>query len=653
MIRITFFIILLTQLLYAGDNFDWYIPTYDLLHQEVCPIDSSADAMVVLKEVEYYIISERGFRPYLKTILKKRIKIYTESGLDHAEHKVFFSKQTDIKEIKATCFRPNGPTRELSKSDINEEYVVKDKKRDIKVKSKSFAVPGAVPGCVIDITIEIDHKNLLFLPVFRFQEDMPVLHASFKLNLPPYFTYSYVINNEGLISVRRERKELVNVGSIRGNLLFTCEADSIRALEDEQYRPPDRNLSTDIFLTLEGYNNGNNNFDFASSWSKLTSHYTEYFEKSIKSSKRARHFADSLKSLYSDADDLIEHSFKYVRDNWQNSGTWGISAPSDNVDKMMEWKALDAVDKSTILCAIFKHLDIESEVVWICTENSDYSPVSLPMLTMFDHAMVILPAHGIYLDPSDFGSEVNSLDYSLSKRFMCRPMYDDASPIGHTREFEKLFGTMVDLHLAIGDNNSLSGTGTISFYNQAAIDIKRDFRTNSQAELKEIISGYIFSERDCMVDSVEAVDDSLAPPDQYTVKFSVNSEKYFDDDFSMIELQIYPGPSFSTTITDSNPPRLYPLYFDTNIIDVYTVEWDIGDNFEPVESNTINARESIGSITYTIMSNYDQETNKFLMRRQYTRGDDFYRKTMANEIENIWQKGSKHDLFTVLLETKE
>ena len=120
--RATLIILLLMfGLVCAKEEFDWSKPSYELLQQTVCPLDSTADAMVVQKETQYTIIHDRGHAPYLKVVSKERIKIYTEKGLTYAEHKEFYNDDIKIKSIKAYCYMPRGTAREVSKSDIHDE----------------------------------------------------------------------------------------------------------------------------------------------------------------------------------------------------------------------------------------------------------------------------------------------------------------------------------------------------------------------------------------------------------------------------------------------------------------------------------------------------------------------------------------------------
>ncbi|MCP4583576.1 MAG: DUF3857 domain-containing protein [candidate division Zixibacteria bacterium] len=643
------YVLLICQFAMADHQFNWKQPPPELLQQTVCPMDSTADAMVAQKETEFEVVYERGGSVYLQVKFKKRIKIYTESGLSYAEYKEYYDRNKDIKSIKAFCYTPSGEKIKLSKNEIYEELVIKDKQKNIKVKSKSFAMPGVTPGCVIDIFIESIHENLLFPPVYRFHEDIPVQYANFRLILPQYFEYAYVINNETLINIEKHQEQLTMVGSTKGKLLFICEGSGIAAIEDESLRPPKRNLVTDIYVALTLFNNGYFKKEFADSWESLIKHYTESFKKSLKKSKKARKVADSLKYDGAGEDDLIKLAYDYTRDRWANSGAWGIGGPSDKVDKMMKWESLDAENKSTILCAILKHLGIESEVVWVCSDDADYSPINFPSLRMFDYALVYIPSKSLYLDPADPGGQVGILDAALSNRFICLP-FGNGQLLGYTPEFEKISGSVVNLRLKLTDDNGLQGDGDIIYYNQAAIEARRDFMTLSESEKNEAIGSSLFDDDDESVDSVVVAPDSLQKPDEFKVDFQVSIPDLIEDDTYDYELKIYPGPTFTNSSIDNNPPRKYPVYFGTNRLRVYNIEWDLGSSYKPINPDSLRFKEKKGQLSYSLMTQYDEVSNKLSVRRYYNRSNSFFKAEFSAVLEELWQKGLKHDLSTVILE---
>ena len=653
MIRVTIVLVLLLSIAATGDDFDWHKPSEDLIEQTVCPIDSTADAMVEDKEAYYEIVHDPYRQPYLTIISKKRIKIYTENGLEYANHKEYYNSYTDIKRIKAYCYNPDGTITKIDKGDIHDEQIIKDRKRNLKVKAKSFALAGAVPGSVIDIFIETRSEDLFLLPVFRYQEEIPVLRATCKFKLPHFFAYTYHVNNQDLLKLQYKEEEIPTIGRARGDLLFSCSAENIPAIEKEYFKPPERNLSTDLFITLSRYYDGYNELEFASSWEVLLGHFEDAFNNAVKKSKKAKEYAESIKNISDNNNVLLKTAFNHVRDSWSNQGNYGVSQPSDKVDKMMEQESMDAIDKATVLCAILKYLGIESEVVWVCTDNADFEPINYPTLYIFDHTLVYIPSKSLFLDPADPGSEVGLLDCSLSGRLIARPMSPHDDPIIFTPEFDKLCGRIANISMDLNDELLASGSGNITYFNQAAIDIRRDHKTVSEQDLKAIVEHQLFDKENISIKEVIVISDATIPADQFKIEFQLEPKAFMPDDGSMLDLQKYPGPGFARTIADPKPPRIYPFYFPEKVTDVYTIEWHLPEKLLPLDTTSVNFKESNGFMNYSLVSKFNSETNTLSVRRQYTLTEEFLQETTVQAIEEFWQNSSRYDLAFFPMELAE
>jgi len=661
-------VVMLCQPAFALEEISWDKPSNELLNQQVCPMDSTADAMVVQKET-CFTINISGSDPHIYIISKKRIKIYTEQGLEHSEFKQYYDKTSEIKSIEAYCYMPGGGQYKLSKKDIHDELVIKDEKRNIKYKAKSFALPRVTPGSVIDVYVKSVYKRVSSPPVFRYHESIPVRFARFIMIVPPYFFYNTLLNNQQLIEYNQTQSEIPIVGKAKGRAVFISDGSNIPAIESELFKPPVRNLAADLWMSLTDYDDGRNKKDYALTWNSLLKWYRKEFKKSLKKSKKARKVADSLKTITNDEDELIKLAYRYVRDRWANNGLIGIGAPSDKVDKMMKWDALDSQDKSTVLCAVLRHLEFESEVVWVCSDDSDYSPQNnFPSLRMFDYALTYISSKSLYLDVADPGGEPGILDVSLSKRLLCWPMIEEnvisETPdfsetsglatdlkllITETPEFDKLRGSVTDLKLTITDENDLEGRGKIIFYNQSALEARRVFKSSNDEDRKEYINDLLFRDHEETIKSFHIASDSVQSAEQYQVEFEIEIEDYIDDEVDFENL-IYPGQTFGHTTIDYKPPRLYPIYFKSNVTEVFNIEWNFGDNYYPLSTDALQFNEDNGFIHYTMLTEYDNENNRLSVRRQYRRTHDFFPSTFSQAIEELWQKAKEHDLTSIILE---
>jgi hypothetical protein len=629
----------------ASANFQklsWDQPSKELLDQKYCPIDSTADAMIVQKEMEFLFVSGD-----LNVISRKRIKIYADRGLSYAQFSETYDEGIDITSIEATSYSPDGTVTKLSPKDIHDEIIYKTENGDLRLASKTFAIPNAASGSVIDVNVRKVFLYLAAPPVFRFQEDIPVGIARFIMNPKPsrYYTYyySYVISN----------KELANPVPYFHEDNFICEAKNIPAIENELYALPDRNLATDLWINVKGLNYEGTEFDFASSWEVLLKDYKKGYESAYDTmSKKAKKLADSLMTVTPDRRERIKLANNIVRDRWDLLPYFYKGDYLIDINDIMKQKALDIGDKAIVLWAVLKHMGINSEMVWVSSDNCDYTAMSgVPSLRMFDHALVWASDDSLFLDPSDAGAEVGLLDQAYSDRVMCRPLAE-SDFISKTPTFDNTSGTISDLKLKITDNGELVGNGTIAFHNQAAIDARRIFRIKGAEESKSVLNKMIFRDDKKGVKSFSLAPDSVQTPTMLQVNYDIELPNFIDGTESEFELAAYPGPSFDQTTIDYNPPRKYPICFNTKMRNVYTVEWNLGDQYKPTNVDAMNFSVDVTLLNYKLLTQYDSTAGNLTVRRQYSRPQKLFDPQFTPSFETFLQNSKKDDLATLLVVKK-
>jgi hypothetical protein len=640
--------VIFCQIVAAASAFDWGKPSQQLLDEKFCPLDSLADAMVVQKQSDFEIISDIS-SVYIVVKSSKRIKIYSDNGLSNAQFKEFYGSYRDIESIKATCYNANGTVMKLPNNDIRDELTIKDKSRDLKIKSKIFAIPGALAGCVIDVFITSRYKSVLFPPVYRFQEDMPVADAQLTVFVPQYYDYNYAYSNRELLKIEEKVETSLRPSGVR----LICNASNIKAIEDEEYMPPERNIATEIIFTLRGYNDRWSKIDIASTWEKLLDYYPKAMENALSKSKMAKAIADSLIKCSAGEDEIIRNAFHIVRDRWTNANYDYVSAPSDNIDNLMKSKTLTPEDKSAILVAILKQAGIESEIIWISSDNSDHKlNVNMPTLNAFDYAQVYIPIKNQFLDPGNSGAEIGIIDEDMSNRLACRPTAKTEF-FFTTPENTSISGIMIDLKLILGQNDSLQGSGSIAFYNQSAIFARKAFKSSNSLETKNMLNRYLFRKYTEAVDTFEIAPDSSQASDRFTVNFKIKTKDPSLAGEGDKEINLYPGPTINKVSIDNKPPRIYPIYFATNkYSSVYNVEWDLGTKYTLADTNVVKFIKSDKNATFSIFGAYDNHTNKVTMQRQYRTSVKYAPVDYASTFEEIREKMKELDQSSIMVQPR-
>lgn len=634
-------VILLFQSAAAIEELNWDTPSDSLLTQQYCPEDSLADAMVIQKETVYRIERQGEYRVIMRT--RRRIKIYTEAGLKYADVTLpYFYYHWKIGSIEAICYNFRSGKKKLDKHDIYDELWVKDKKKDIKVDAKSFAVPGAKAGSVIDITYEISQRYIVFLPPYVFQEEIPVKHARARVIIPDHYEYQFFITNPELVDVKTIKKNK--------NPVLIAMAEDIPAIENEPLRPPLYNISTKMWLKMNKHETPNWTVEIATSWDYLLHYYQlrERYAEILRESGKVGKIVEELKVRHPDVRDLIETLFHKVRDEWANRLYGGVYMPFGTADEMMEMETLDAESKATLLCSMLRHAGLESDVIWICSDEGGLK--DFPSFAMFDHALTYIPSMDLYLDPCDPGSEMGFIDID----------YHDKLALNITSRSNELFytpkekwnnGVMVDMVLRVQEDNSLKGEGSVTFNYQSAIEARRKMRGCDENEKKEWLNNLLFSQLKDAVYALSPPPDSFQSAEEYRLNFEISLDDFISPGEDFPEIYTYPGNTFEMAAIDRKPPRKYPVYFGSRNSNYYKVVWEFGDHFKPLSFEEINFKRGL-SVTGSFTADYDESANILTVTRQYKNRASIYKASVSSSIENVREKLKEQDITSIILERK-
>jgi hypothetical protein len=135
-------------------------------------VEKDADAEALFWEVSVADEVEGGtvrtvFRHYL------RIKIFTERGREsQSKIDIPYLSNWKISEIAARTITPDNHIIELKKEDVFERTIVRGS--GLKIKAKSFAMPGVEPGSIIEYRWrEVRNDRLANYIRLQFQREVP------------------------------------------------------------------------------------------------------------------------------------------------------------------------------------------------------------------------------------------------------------------------------------------------------------------------------------------------------------------------------------------------------------------------------------------------------------------------------------------------
>ena len=175
-----FVIFLFTGVFAGGDDEGWRPVPPDQLQMKTPLVEAEADAEAIFWEVR---LDDRK-RDKLFYNHYVRVKIFTERGREKfSKFDIPFMKGKKVEDVAARVIKPDGTIIELAPSDIFERDIIQYGK--IRVRAKSFAVPGIEPGVIVEYRYKETFKGdsaegeRLF-----FQRDIPIQRATYAVR--PY-----------------------------------------------------------------------------------------------------------------------------------------------------------------------------------------------------------------------------------------------------------------------------------------------------------------------------------------------------------------------------------------------------------------------------------------------------------------------------------
>jgi hypothetical protein len=175
----------------AAQDQTWRPVTPEELQAKTPRVESDADAEAVFWEVRIDASKED-----LSLSHYVRVKIYTDRGRElYSKFDIPFTRDTKIKDLAARVIRPDGSAVDIRKEDIYERDIIKAGRE--KLKAKSFAVPNAEPGIIIEYRYrEVQNDQSAYGLRLPFQRDIPVqtlayYYKSAKKDPPVFRSYNF------------------------------------------------------------------------------------------------------------------------------------------------------------------------------------------------------------------------------------------------------------------------------------------------------------------------------------------------------------------------------------------------------------------------------------------------------------------------------
>ena len=302
---------------HPGDN-DWRPIDPAELASTTPTVEKDADAEALFWEVRLddSQLDEFSLRHYL------RIKIYTERGKEsQSKVDIPYLSGTQIKDIAARVVKADGSIAELKKDDIFDRTIVKAS--GVKLKTKSFALPGIEPGSIIEYrwreVIPGGSANKLRI---QFQREIPVANVSYYLK--PFQGMRYMPFHLGDARFVKDKDGFSKI-----------TASNLPAFREEPMSPPENELRSWLFL----YFSDNQKLDIEKYWKDYGRSVYEVVKSLMKADSDVK---AALPSIIGDAksdEDKLRQIYDFCRTKIKNTSDDASGLTADDRKKLKENKS--------------------------------------------------------------------------------------------------------------------------------------------------------------------------------------------------------------------------------------------------------------------------------------------------------------------------
>lgn len=402
-----------------AQNYELDKVTIEELQEKVNAKDTTAPATVLFKKGKTFFTysSGRGFTA--NHVYEFKIKIYKKEGLSWANHKVSYyvgyGNLNDDNVSFSSAVTYNLENGAIAKTKINREGIFNNKINKY-WNQITITLPNVKVGSVIEFKYVVKSENLVRLPDFDFQYDIPVAFFEYKTEIPEFLIYKSILI--GQLNIKSsseivESKQMFATGYKQINSLYTSE--NIPALKKEKFIDNISNHSGSIQNELERKRFPQEPIvNYTKTWEGVaTSIYkNDSFGKEL---KLKNYYSEDLKSLLQNINlpsERLNAIFKFVQNrmNWNKEKGYFVNK---GVKKAYEARTGNVAEINFILISMLKTAGIEISPVLVSTIENGV-PV-FPNRTVFNYVIAAAEIDGkkILLDATNKFTAPNVLPLNL------------------------------------------------------------------------------------------------------------------------------------------------------------------------------------------------------------------------------------------------
>jgi hypothetical protein len=568
----------------AGDKWDEWKPVDPAQLALKTPlVEKDADAEAFFWEVRVADELEGG---NLRTVHTNyiRIKIFTERGREKQSRVdipfgKIFGINIQVKDIAARTIKPDGTIVELKKEDIFERTIAKSS--GLKLKAKSFAMPGAEPGSLIEYRWkEVRGDSISDYDRLEFSREIPVQLVKYYIKPLNHPLFPYGMRAKPFYGNTTEFKK-------ESGGFYSTTMSNVPAYREEPRMPPEYAVrpwmliyyTEDKKLSTEAY-------------------WKDYGKEVYEDHKSAMKVNDDIKRAAAEAvgdattpEQKLERIFAYVRSKVKNVYDDASGLSREQLDKLKDNKTpADTLkrgqgnwhDIDMLFGALATAAGFEARVAKVANRGEYFFDPSFPNSFFLrrgtENIAVRVGDQWRFYDPGTTYVEPGMLRWQEESQDALisdpkEPVFVKTPTSPPAKSVERRTAK-----LRLGEDGTLEGDVRIEYTGHLGLDMKENYDENTPAEREETLKERVKARMSTAEISDIRVENVTDPSKPFTYAYRIRVPGYAQRTgkrlfFQPAFFQFGYGPLFPTS------ERKNHIYFHYPWTEEDRVEIDLPEGF--------------------------------------------------------------------------
>ena len=406
-------VLIFTSINTKAQNYELGKVTIAELEEKFNPKDTAAPATILFKKGKTYFSYSNGSGFTAIHVYEFRVKIYKPEGLSWANQEVSHRVNDKVRFSNAVTY--NVENEKIVETKLDNEGSFKNKINKYWNK-ETITLPNVKVGSVIEFKYTLESGNLIRLPDFDFQYDIPVNYFEYKTEIPEFLIYKSLLIGGMEIHIDTEvldsRQEFA-LGFQQINRLYTSK--DIPAFKKEKFVDNIKNYIGSIQSELQRKRFPDMPVvDYTNTWEGVAK--IIYKEKNFGNQLKLKdYFSEELNGLLQNVNSPKERLniiFNFVQNRMNWNGEEGYYVDK-GVRKAYETRIGNVAEINFILISMLKTAGIATYPVLVSTIEKGI-PL-FPNLTVFNYVIAAAEIDGkkILLDATNKFTAPNILPLNL------------------------------------------------------------------------------------------------------------------------------------------------------------------------------------------------------------------------------------------------